>query len=322
MTDSNTKMSVVMTVYNGEAFLTEAVRSILEQSFQDYEFVIVDDGSTDRSAEIIRNHRDERIRFFPLNHIGRAAALNYAIAQTTSPLVAIMDADDIALPQRLQVEFDVLSKDDAIDVVSSSYIIINAQGKVIREKYLPVTHQAIVDLMPVQCSMCFPASVIRKRIILNAGMFDERSTVSEDYEFWLKILGRAKFSNVPMSLIKYRVSQNSTSVKFKKSQFQRSYQLGSQYLEERLRTQQDRESRALIILQLGKREYYSGTMASARRYFAKLLWSKSLMRFAWRYYLSSLLGDRFFSFLRKSGVADRLGRLFRRRSMKHDYFMP
>jgi glycosyltransferase involved in cell wall biosynthesis len=70
------KISVVMTVYNGEKFLEEAIRSILEQTFGEFEFIIVDDGSTDRSVELIRKHTDGRIRFFPLAHVGRAAALN------------------------------------------------------------------------------------------------------------------------------------------------------------------------------------------------------------------------------------------------------
>ena len=159
------KISVVMTVYNGEKFLEEAIRSILEQTFAEFEFVIVDDGSTDRSVELIKRYNDKRIRFFPVAHVGRAAALNYAISQAASPFIAIMDADDIALSDRLQRQFDAMMNDERIDVVSSSYIMIDEEGNPIREKHLPVKHKAIVDLMPVQCSMCFPSTLIRKSIL-------------------------------------------------------------------------------------------------------------------------------------------------------------
>src|SRR5208283_1738877 len=138
------KMSVAMTVYNGEKFLEEAVRSILDQTLDDFEFIIVDDGSTDRSVELIKKHTDRRIRLFPLAHVGRAAALNYAIAQTTAPFIAIMDADDIAYPYRLQMQYDAIVHDQTIDVVSSSYQMVDEKGNLIREKHLPPSHEAIV----------------------------------------------------------------------------------------------------------------------------------------------------------------------------------
>jgi glycosyltransferase involved in cell wall biosynthesis len=316
------KISVVMTVYNGEKFLEEAIRSILEQTFGEFEFIIVDDGSTDRSVELIRKHTDGRIRFFPLAHVGRAAALNYAVSQTASPFIAIMDADDIALPHRLQTQFDAMMNDERIDVVSSSYMMIDEQGNPIREKHLPVTHEAIVELMPVQCSMCFPAAFIRKSILQKAGMFDEKSVIGEDYDLWLRILDWAKFYNISSSLIRYRISGASTSGKFKNLQLRHSYEKGICCLEEKYRNAKGDESKAKISLQLGKREYYNGTMANARRHLAKTLWNKQTMFIAWRYYVASLLGNQIFTVLRSTGLADRIGNIFRKSSVNHDYFMP
>ena len=227
------KISVIMTVYNGENFLEEAIRSILEQTFAEFEFIIVDDGSTDRSAELIKKYTDRRIRFFPLAHVGRAAALNYAVAQAASPFVAIMEADDIALPDPLQTQFDVLINDEKIDVVSSSYIMIDEQGNLIREKHLPVTHEAIVDLMPVQCSLCFPTALIRKSILEQAGLFEEKWVPAEDYNLWIRILDHARFHNISRSLVKHRISSASLSSRFKNIQAQNSYGMGMHYLEEK-----------------------------------------------------------------------------------------
>ena len=250
------KISVVMTVYNGEKFLAEAIQSILEQTFAEFEFIIVDDGSTDRSVELIKKYADRRTRFFPLEHVGRAAALNYAVSQTASPFIAIMDADDIAFPYRLQTQFNAMMNDERIDVVSSSYIMIDEQGSLIREKHLPVTHEAIVDLMPVQCSMCFPAALIRRSVILQAGMFDEKLDAAIDYNLWLRILDRAKFHNISDSLVKYRISRTSISSRFRNVQFGHTYEMGMHYLEEKYRVAQGDEQRVKISLQLGRLEYY------------------------------------------------------------------
>ena len=259
---------------------------------------------------------------FPLAHVGRAAALNYAIAQTAAPFVAIMDADDIAYPHRLQMQYDAIVHDQTIDVVSGSYQMVDEQGNLIREKHLPTLHEAIVELMPVQCSMCFPAALIRKSVILQAGMFDEKLVAAIDYDLWLRILDRAKFYNLPNSLIKFRISRTSLSSKFRNVQLQHTYEMGMHYLEEKYRIVGEDESKAKISLQFGKLEYYYGTMVNARSRFARLLWNKPTMFIAWRYYIASLLGDNIFRLLRSTGLADGIGNIFRKSSLNNDYFMP
>ena len=294
----------------------------LEQTFAEFEFIIVDDGSTDQSAAIIKRYTDPRIRFFPLAHVGRATVLNYAVAQAIAPFIAIMDADDIAYPHRLELEHDAVVNDQTIDVVGSSYEMIDEGGLPIREKHLPTSHEAIADLMPVQCSVCFPSSLIRKSVLVQAGLFDDKSVIGEDYDLWLRILDRAKFYNVSRSLIQYRVSGNSTSVKFRNLQLRHSYEKGISYLEEKYRNAQGEESKAKITMQLGRREYYFGAMGKARKHFAKLLWYRPVMPMAWRYYLASLLGTRIFLLLRSTGVAENIGSIFRKPSVNNDYFMP
>jgi len=315
-------ISVVMTVYNAEKFLDGSVRSILEQTFTGFEFIIVDDGSTDRSVEIVRAYHDERIRFFPLAHAGRAAALNFAVSQAVAPFIAIMDADDISIPDRLELEYREIVKDQTIDIVGSSYQIIDEKGDLIREKHLPESHTAIVDLMAVQSAVSFPSALIRKSIMQDAGMFDEKLAASVDYDFWLRILDRAKFCNVSASLVQYRTSRTSISSRFRQVQAQNSYEKAMHYLEKKYLNADGVEAKAKITLQLGRREYYFGNMASARNHFSKLLWNRSAMFIAWRYYIPSLLGGRIFRALRSAGIADRIGSIFRKSSRNNDYFMP
>ncbi len=316
------KISVLMTVYNAEKYLDEAIRSVLEQTFLEFEFIIVDDGSSDRSAEMVKRYADRRIRFFPLEHLGRAAALNYAVAQSAAPLIAVMDADDIAYPHRLQLEYDAIVHDQAIDAVSSSYQMIDDRGNLIREKHLPMSHEAIVDLMPVQCSMCFPSALIRKSVLQQAGMFNEKLAAAIDYDLWLRILDRGMFRNLSDSLIKRRISRTSISSRFRNVQMQQSYEMGMHYLKEKYRVAQDEESKSKISFQLGRLEYYSGTMKNARKHFVRLLWNTPTMFIAWRYYIVSFLGNRLFMILRSTGLADGIGNIFRKSSVSRDYFMP
>ena len=143
-----------------------------------------------------------------------------------------------------------------------------------------------------------------------------------DYDLWLRILDRAKFYNISTSLVKYRISKNSISSRFKHMQLQHSYEKAICYLEEKYRNAQGEESKAKISLQLGRREYYYGNMVKARGHFDKLLWYRPTMFIAWRYYLASLLGSRIFLLLRSTGLADSIGNIFRKSLMNHDHFMP
>ena len=316
------KISVVMTVYNAEKFLDEAIRSVLGQSFAEFEFIVVDDGSTDRSVDRVKAYTDRRMRFFPLVHSGRAASLNFAIAESTASFIAIMDADDIAYPQRLQSEFEAIARDPALDVVGSSYQVIDEQGDLVREKHLPMSHEAIVALMPVQCSVCFPAALIRKDIFLQAGPFNEKLTAAVDYEMWLRILDRAKFHNLPSILLKYRLSGTSISSRFRNVQAAQTYELSMRYLQEKYQNAQSEMSKASVTLQLGKLEYYYGTMVNARKYFSKLLWNNPDTFGAWRYYLASLFGSRIFRLIRSTKLSDTFGKIFKQSPGKNEYFMP
>ncbi|MGA7160096.1 MAG: glycosyltransferase [Bacteroidota bacterium] len=315
-------LSVIMTVYDQADYVGEAVESIIRQTYREFDFIIIDDGSDDQSLAKIQKYDDPRIRIFSRDHQGRGSALNFALAQTNATWVAFIDADDIALPDRLLLQTRALAEDEAIDAISGWYQLVDERGNIIREKRLPSKHEEIVELMPVQCSMCFPAAIIRKNILVQAGMFDEKLVAAVDYDLWLKILDNAKFHNIPINLIKYRISSNSISSRLKDVQSRYAYEIGVRYLKEKYRIAQRDDAKAKISLKLGKLEYYQGTMVNARRHLAKLLWYKPYFFITWRFYLASLLGNRVFTLLRSLGFADSIGNIFRKSSVKHNYFVP
>ena len=118
--------------------------------------------------------------------------------------------------------------------------------------------------MPVQCSMCFPAAVIRKNILVQAGMFDEKLVAAVDYDLWLKILHNAKFHNIPINLIKYRISSNSISSRLKDVQSRYTYEIGVRYLKEKYRIAQRDDAKAKISVEARQIGVLPGEMVNAR----------------------------------------------------------
>ena len=140
------QISVIMPVYNGERFLSEAVESILKQTYQDFEFIIVDDGSTDRSLEIIQYYQalDERIILIENGkNIGVASSLNKGISAAKGEFIARMDADDISLPERLEQQRAFMFTRPDLGVLGCNYYRIHADGELMDLCVLPESHDQL-----------------------------------------------------------------------------------------------------------------------------------------------------------------------------------
>ena len=146
---------------------------------------------------------------------------------------------------------------------------------------------------------------------------------ADDYDLWIRILDRAKFHNISKSLVKYRIIKY-----FVIKQIQKCSGCGipmeweCAILKKNIAQHKGTNQKRKYPCSLARREYYYGTMVNARRHLAKALWNKPTMFIAWRYYIASLLGSRIFTLLRSTGLADRIGNIFRKFSANHDYFMP
>lgn len=214
------KISVVMTVYNAVLYLKEAVESILNQTFKDFEFIIVDNNSHDGSREIVASYRDDRIIFIEnKENLGQTKALNRGIHQARSPYIARMDADDIAYPHRLQKQFDFLEHNPSIAVVGSWRLDINKEGRALKIYKVPA------DPFLMRCYLCCSGDLsvwcvnhagvmIRKAVLEEVGFYNEAKSMSgypQDYELWMKIIRRYGIGNIAEPLFKYRILDNSES---------------------------------------------------------------------------------------------------------------
>ncbi len=192
-------VSVLLPVYNGERFLSEAIESILAQTYTDFELIIVDDGSKDGSAEIIREHarRDERIRFFQLKeNCGQFGALNRGLAEARGEYIARMDSDDISLPRRFEIQVQFLLSCPEIGVVGAGRKQVDENLKSLRDIDFPLHHaQIVINLFFGAWSIGGAEAVFRREVLAAMGGFNSQVLMG-DWELYCRLVARARFANV------------------------------------------------------------------------------------------------------------------------------
>jgi glycosyltransferase involved in cell wall biosynthesis len=208
-----------MPVYNAERYLHQAIDSILAQSFVPFEFLIIDDGSTDRTAEIISSYGDPRIRLLRNEtNLGITATLNKGIVLASCELIARMDADDIAHPHRLQKQFSYMKRHPDCALLSTWARVVSDEGKFVRlERYR--TNFYYYNLT-FECWIYHPTVMFRKSAVEQVGMYG--MPYSEDYDLFWRMSTRFKISNLTEPLVDYRLSSTSLNTVLKKEEYERA----------------------------------------------------------------------------------------------------
>lgn len=207
---SSPEITVITAVYNGEDSIGQCIESIRAQTFGDYEHVIVNDGSTDRTADILADwqKRDERIRVLSNNgNKGRSISRNRAITASRAPLIAVLDADDYSLPQRLELQYAFMRENPEIQLVGADMTIHESGER--------LSHPRENDAIRAQLffdSSLFHSTVMMRKEILNEtkSWYDAELPLAQDYGLWaaLMVHPKALFANLPDPLTVYRVPEN------------------------------------------------------------------------------------------------------------------
>lgn len=202
-------VSVIMTVYNGERYLSEAIRSIQSQSLSDFEFVIVDDGSEDRTPEILREAQaDSRIRVLSEPRLGRARALNVAWTNARGTYIANLDADDIAYPSRLEKQLGFLRRHPEIGLLGTAWKKVGEDDLDRRSEGVvnpPLTDSELRRAMVRRNPFRHSSLMIPKSVLEDVGGYNERLRVAIDYEIQVRIACRYQVANLPDVLATQRV---------------------------------------------------------------------------------------------------------------------
>lgn len=199
------KVSVIMAIYNQEKYLKEAIESILKQTFKDFEFLVIDDKSTDGSLAIIKNFHDQRIKLFQnKSRLGLSKCLNLLINRARGAYIARMDGDDISFPNRLEKQSAFLNKNPQVVLVGSWAIIINQQGQEVGKLQYPINYQDIKRSILSYNPFIHPSVCFRKEIIQEIGGYDKQLFYCQDYDLFLRLVTKYPCVNIPEFLFKFR----------------------------------------------------------------------------------------------------------------------
>lgn len=208
-------VSVVAGAYNAQRYLPEMIQSILDQTFGDFEFILVDDGSTDRTPDIIARYaaKDARIRPIRIRHGGIVDAANAGLDAARAPLIARADADDVAMPQRFEKQVRYLAEHPECVCVGSRMLLIEPYGSPMGESVHKLTHEEIdAELLRGSgWAMPQPVAMMRKSAVAGVGGYRNAYLWSEDLDLFLRLAEVGRLANLPDVLVKYRNHPGSTN---------------------------------------------------------------------------------------------------------------
>ncbi len=205
-------VSIAMPVYNAEKYIKRAIDSVMGQTYPYFELIIVNDGSSDRSKEIILSYSDNRIRYFENEvNLGIAKTRNKCIQYADGKYIAVLDNDDIALPNRLEKQVEFLESDLDYALCGSFYEVIDGEDRIIHKMKLPVTDKAIKTYLLFENCFCNSSVMIQSKL-LKVRPYIESFDMIEDYYFLYTVSRNKKLRNLPIFATQYRVHGKNTSI--------------------------------------------------------------------------------------------------------------
>ncbi len=206
-------VSVILPVYNGEMYLSQAVASILKQSFRELELIVINDGSTDATCEILATIDDPRLRVLEQSNQGLVAALNRGIAAARGTFLARMDHDDISLPQRLELQIEWLNTHPEHAAVGCQFAQMDESGRVLnRSVPLPLDHQGVLRRIATgQLGVLHPTMLLRLSSLREIGGYDARVRHSEDVDLVYRLATRYRLANIDRVAYLYRITRKAVS---------------------------------------------------------------------------------------------------------------
>lgn len=212
----NKKVTVLMPVYNAELYLKEAISSILNQTYRDFTFLIIDDGSLDDSYNIVKSFNDHRIILLKNEkNLGIVKTLNLGFDLIDSEYIVRMDSDDISYPDRLRKQIKFMDAHKHIPVSGTSINLIDQHGKYIRTRKVEISSKSIRSKLLIENELMHPTLILRKSVF-NENQFRYKSGYNgiEDYELWTRMSQNYDFMNIKEVLLKYRLNEKGITGNF------------------------------------------------------------------------------------------------------------
>lgn len=215
----NPRVSVLMSIYNGEKYLCESIDNILNQTFTDFEFLIIDDGSTDRTLEILQDYNDPRIRIITnKKNIGLAKSLNEGLKIAKGKYIARQDSGDISHPERLAKQYYFLENNKEYGLVGSWTEVIDGNNNHIQYWKQESEPELIFYILSFRNCLTHTSVMFKRDFVIELNGYNERFKKSQDYELWYRISRKKKIYVIPEYLVKWRRVGEGVSIKCKSEQ--------------------------------------------------------------------------------------------------------
>jgi glycosyltransferase involved in cell wall biosynthesis len=225
------KVSIVMAVYNGMPYLPQAIDSILQQTWADFEFLILDDCSTDDTWAVLQGYSDPRLRLIRQEvNRGQTATLNHGLGLAQGQYIARQDADDLSKPTRLAEQVAFLEAHPDYLMVGTAAELINSRGQVTGQTIHPISDEAIRERFLSDNCFFHGSVMLRRDVVALAGVFREGFRTSQDFDYWLRISESGPVANLPTLLYQYRLHEGQmtfTSYYRMKAEWQFALQLAA-----------------------------------------------------------------------------------------------
>lgn len=224
---NDVKVTVLMPAWNAEKYIGEAIRSVLNQTFTEFELLIIDDGSTDNTVVEIKKFTDNRLRLIECEHEGIAFALNKGLQEAKGIYIARFDADDICYPERVKIQYEFMMAHPDYILIGAEADYMDMNGEYIfTMKYHAYSDDEIRVLKPAVCPFSHVTVMYKKMEVVCAGGYDGHAYTFEDHLLWLKLIHKGKVCNLPQSLVQVRFNPSSVTIdevwrgkKFKKLKY-------------------------------------------------------------------------------------------------------
>jgi glycosyltransferase involved in cell wall biosynthesis len=205
-------VSVVIATYNYGRFLAGAIDSVFAQTFPDYEVIVVDDGSDDDTGDVIGRYlRDPRVRAVRTDHLGQPAAKNAGFRLARGPLIAVLDADDLWLPAKLERQVALFRSDPELGLAYTRRLLIDETGRELPYTQPRLYRGDVLEVMFLDNFVCHSSVVIRREALDRVGLYDESIPMAIDYDLWLRVALHYRFDYVDEPMVWYRTGHANLS---------------------------------------------------------------------------------------------------------------
>jgi glycosyltransferase involved in cell wall biosynthesis len=303
MNDESQKLTVLMPVFDAERFVFAAVESVLRQTHTDFELLVFDDASQDRSAAIVESIRDPRIQLIRKPHAGHTVWLREGVERARGVYVARMDADDVAQPRRFEKQLDFMRRNPECVAVGAEVLLMDPDGRPLGEQGVSLEHEDIVRelLLGRGGALVHPVAMFRREALIAVGSYRPEAEPAEDLELYLRLAEKGRLANLPDVLLHYRLHLGKVSSARAGEQRRKIVSIvRDARLRRGLPANADPEL-PVVPESLTAVDYWhywarcairGGRLATARRYAGEVLLRRPFESRSWRLMVSALLGRR------------------------------